>query len=170
MIGGRIFDHTVLVGFALGRSVYVLAAGKLACPGCAAPLRCAAGYMPPHGEPSRCGLRPAVGADARDPMLGAIPPRHTPAGPRRRGDGATGRRARSAVCRVAARLAAICWFIAGLLAHVPAGVQLGIPGRTAPATTCARTPDTMHTNDPVGTPLMLTPNVAYMVIPSGGNS
>jgi len=28
----------------------------------------------------------------------------------------------------------------------------------------------MHTNDPVGTPLMLTPNVAYMVIPSGGNS
>jgi len=37
MIGGRIFDDTVLVGFALGRSVYVLAAGKLACPGCAAP-------------------------------------------------------------------------------------------------------------------------------------
>ena len=114
--------------------------------------------------------RGRLGAYARDPMLGAIPPRHTPAGPRRRGDGATGRRARSAVCRVAARLAAICWFIAGLLAHVPAGVQLGIPGRTAPATTCARTPDTMHTNDPVGTPLMLTPNVAYMVIPSGGNS
>ena len=76
MIGGRIFDDTVLVGFALGRSVYVLAAGKLACPGCAAPLRCAAGYMPPHGEPSRCGLRPAVGAYARDPMLGANPRRH----------------------------------------------------------------------------------------------
>lgn len=33
MIGGRIFDDTVLVGFALGKSVYVLAAGKLACPG-----------------------------------------------------------------------------------------------------------------------------------------
>ncbi len=58
MIGGRIFDDTVLVGFALGRSVYVLAAGKLACPGCAAPLRCAAGYVPPRGGPSRCGPRP----------------------------------------------------------------------------------------------------------------
>jgi len=103
MIGGRIFDDTVLVGFALGRSVYVLAAGKLACPGCTAPLRCAAGYVPPHGGPSRCGPRPP---SARDPMLGAIPPLHTPAGRRRRGDGATPRRARSAVCRVAARLAA----------------------------------------------------------------
>ena len=48
MIGGRILDDTVLVGFALGRSVYVLAAGKLACPGCAAPLRDAAGYVPPR--------------------------------------------------------------------------------------------------------------------------
>ena len=33
MIGGQIFDDTVLVGFALSRSVYVLAAGKLTCPG-----------------------------------------------------------------------------------------------------------------------------------------
>ncbi len=38
-------------------------------------------------------------------------------------------------------------------------------------------PDTTHTTaptctptTPVGTALMLTPNVAYMVIPSGGNS
>jgi hypothetical protein len=29
MIDGRIFDDAVLVGFALGRSVYVPAAGKL---------------------------------------------------------------------------------------------------------------------------------------------
>ncbi len=33
MIGGRIFNGTMLVGFALGRSVYLLAPGKLACPG-----------------------------------------------------------------------------------------------------------------------------------------
>ena len=58
MIGGRIYDDTVLVGFALGRSVYVLAAGKLACPECAGPLTCAAGYVPPRGGPSRCGPRP----------------------------------------------------------------------------------------------------------------
>ena len=40
VIGGRIFDDTVLVGFALGSPVYVLAAGKLACPGRAAPHGC----------------------------------------------------------------------------------------------------------------------------------
>ena len=58
----------------------------------------------PRAEPLRAAA--AVGVDARDPMLGAIPRRHIPAGRRRRGDRATRRRARSAVCRVAARLAA----------------------------------------------------------------
>ncbi|MCA1676716.1 MAG: hypothetical protein LC799_32605 [Actinobacteria bacterium] len=72
----------------------------------------------------------------------------------------------------------ICWFTAGpLLAPVPAGVQLGVPGRTAAGGNVRTDPDTMHTTvptctptTPVGTPLMLTPNVAYMVFPSGGNS
>ena len=105
MIGGRIFDDTVLVGFALGRSVYVLAAGELACPGCAAPLRSAAGYVPPRGGPSRCGPRPPS-APTPETRCWAPTRGGTPAGRRRRGDGATPRRARSAVCRVAARLAA----------------------------------------------------------------
>jgi len=74
----------------------------------------------------------------------------------------------------------ICWFTAGLLlAAVPAGVQLGVPGRTAAGGRRQRAHGPrhhahhgadMHTNDPVGAPLMLTPNVSYMVIPSGGNS
>jgi hypothetical protein len=55
MIGGRIFDDTVLVSFALGRSVYVLAAGKLACPERTAPLRCAAGYAPPGAGRAAAG-------------------------------------------------------------------------------------------------------------------
>ena len=105
MIGGRIFDDTVLVGFALGRSVYVLAAGELACPGCAAPLRSAAGYVPPRGGPSRCGPRPPS-APTPETRCWAPTRGGTPAGRRRRGDGATPRRARSAVCRVAARPAA----------------------------------------------------------------
>ena len=67
MIGGRILDDTVLVGFALGRSVYVLAAGKLACPGCATPLRSAAGDAPPHGgvEPLRAAAASAPTPETR---------------------------------------------------------------------------------------------------------
>jgi len=118
-----------------------------------------------RAEPLRAAA--AVGAYARDPMLGAIPRRHTPAGRRRRGDGATRRRARSAVCHVAVRLAA------DLLVHRrtapgtrPSGCSTRRTGQDCgwrPATTCARTPDTMHTTaltctptTPVGTPLMLT--------------
>jgi len=78
MIDGRIFYDTVLVGFALGRSVYVLAASKLACPGCAAPLRCAAGYAPPHGEPSRCGPRPPSAPTLGAPPVAAHPRWPTP--------------------------------------------------------------------------------------------
>ena len=79
MIGGRIFDDTLLVGFALGRSVYVLAAGKLACAGCAAPLRCAAGYVPPRNSwihasprphPSRCRGCPGDPQRRQDHDLG----------------------------------------------------------------------------------------------------
>ena len=130
-----------------------------------------------RAEPLRAAA--AVGAYARDPMLGAIPQRHTPAGRRRRGDGATRRHARSAVCRVAARLAAdLVVHRRAALAPVPAGVQLGVPGRTAAGGRRQRahgprhhtTAPTCTLTTPFGAPLMLTPDVAYMVIPSGGNS
>ena len=132
MIGGQIFDDTVLVGFALGRSVYVLAAGKLACPGCAAPLRCAAGYVPPRGGPSRCGPRPPSAPTPETrcwaPSRGGTPPLADAVE-------AMGQLAAAHARRFVTSLSAwqlICWFTAGLLlAPVPAGVQLGVPGRTA---------------------------------------
>jgi hypothetical protein len=132
MIGGRIFDDTVLVGIAHGRSVYVLAAGKLACPGCAAPLRCAAGYVPPRGGPSRCGPRPPSAPTPETrcwaPSRGGTPPLADAVE-------AMGQLAAAHARRFVTSLSAwqlICWFTAGLLlAPVPAGVQLGVPGRTA---------------------------------------
>jgi len=124
MIGGRIVDETVLVGFALGRSVYVLAAGKLACPGCAAPLRCAADYVPPRDESSRCGPRPPPAPTPETrcwvPARGGTPPLADAVE-------AMGQLAPAHARWFVASLPAwhlICWFTPGLLlAPVPASVQ-----------------------------------------------
>ena len=171
LIGGKVFGHRA-VDFTLGRSMYVLSAGKLACPGCAAPLR--RGWLrvaTQRAEPLRAAA--TVGTYARDPMLGTIPRWYTPASRRRRGDGATRRRTRSAVCCVAARLAS------DLLVHRraapgtrPAGVRLGVPSRTAAGGPRQHThgPDTMHTNDPGRHTVDAHPDVAYVVIPSGCTS
>ena len=178
MIGGRIFDDTVLVGFALGRSVYVLAAGKLACPGCATPLRSAAGDAPPHGgvEPLR-----AAAASAPTPETRCWAPSRSGTPPLADAVEAMGQLAATHARRFVASLPAwqlICWFTAELLLTVPASVQLGVPGRTAAGGRRQRahgprhhtTAPTCTLTTPFGAPLMLTPDVAYMVIPSGGNS
>jgi len=109
-----------------------------------------------RAEPLRATA--AVSAYARDPMLGAIPPQHTPLADAVEAMGATRRRARSAVCRVAARLAA------DLLVHRRAAPGTR-PSRCSTwctgqdrgrrlATTCVRPRHhahhgaDMHTNDP----------------------
>ena len=99
----------------------------------APPLRCAAGYVRPRqARPLRAAAAVGAGGGAPRPMLDDIPRRRTPAGRRRSGDGATRHRARSALCRVVARLTADLPVRRRLLlAPVPAGVQLGVPGRTA---------------------------------------
>jgi len=156
MIGGRIFDYTVLVGFVLGRSVYVLAAGKLACPGCAAPLRCAAGYVPPRGAPSRCGPRPPS-APTPETRCSAPSRRSTP--PLADAVEAMGQLAAAHARRFVASLPAwqlICWFAAGLLlAPVPAGVQSKVqlraasPGSKSQPTAAARRAPDPHGDCPV---------------------
>jgi len=111
---------------------------------CGARLRCAAGYMPPRGGPSRGGPRPPLAPTPETrcwvPSSGGTPPLADAV----EADGATRRRARSAICRVAARLAA------DLLVHrraAPGSRRSGCSTRRTgqdcgrrPATTCARTP------------------------------
>ena len=143
MIDGRIFDDTVLVGFVLGRLVYVLAAGKLACPGCAAPLMCAAGYVPSRGGPSHCGPRPP---SAPTPETRCWAPSRGGTPPLANAVKAIGQLAAAHARRFVPSLPAwqlICWFTAGLLlAAVPAGVQLSLPGRTAACDNVRADPDT----------------------------
>ena len=94
-----------------------------------------------RAEPLRAAA--AVCAYARDPMLGAIPRRHTPLADTIE---AMGQLAAAHARRFVASLPPwqlIYWFTAGLLlAAVPAGVQLSLPGRTAACDNVRADPDT----------------------------